>query len=48
MAGNERLFLGNDQAVVEHAPLVLSDEDHIAAKQILERAIREALLHRTS
>lgn len=48
MAGNERLFLGNDQVVVEHAPLVLSDEDHIAAEQILERAIREVLLPRVS
>ncbi|HPM61543.1 MAG TPA: hypothetical protein PK955_03585 [Methanoregulaceae archaeon] len=36
------------EAVVEHAPLVLSDEDHTAAEQILERAIRAVLLHRTS
>ncbi len=48
MAGNERLFLGKDQAVVERAPLILSDEDHIAAEQILKRAIGAGLLHRTS
>ncbi|HNQ26029.1 MAG: hypothetical protein BWY93_00981 [Euryarchaeota archaeon ADurb.BinA087] len=48
MAGVERLFLGKAQAVVEHAPLILSEADCIAAEHILERAISEVLLHRTS
>jgi len=48
MPVNVRLFMEKGEAVVEHAPLVLSGEDHIAAEQILEKAIRAVLFHQKS
>ena len=48
MQGTMRIFLGKDEVVVEHAPLILSEEALIAAEQILDRAIRAFPLHRKS
>jgi hypothetical protein len=46
MAGTIRLFLGNEDAVIVHAPLILSEDVESSAEQVLSRAVREFSLRK--
>jgi hypothetical protein len=41
MAGTLRLLLGKEDAVIVHAPVILSEVAESSAKQVLSRAVRE-------
>ncbi|MDD1707963.1 MAG: hypothetical protein LUQ33_02165 [Methanoregulaceae archaeon] len=41
MAVTIRLFLGKGDAVIVHAPVILSEDAESSAEQVLSRAVRE-------
>lgn len=41
MAGTNRLFLGKEDAVIVHAPLILSEDAESSTEQVLSWAVRE-------
>jgi|PlaIllAssembly_1097288.scaffolds.fasta_scaffold871310_2 hypothetical protein len=48
MTGNDRFFLGKDDAAIRRAPVVLSEADFKTAKEVLAKAVREFRSHEDS